>query len=209
MLSPEGSLEGELSKWLDAARAGSSEAIGQVLEGCRQYLLLVANEELDTALAVKVAPSDLVQESLLKAHQKFAQFHGRHEADLLGWLRRILLNALADIGRQYHGSDKRALSREVSFGATPGRGLHTVLPVEDGSPSSLAVAREQDELLQRALGRLSRERQQVIRWRNYDRLSFEEIGGRLGRSAEAARKLWTRALRELQTLLEPPHAPDG
>jgi DNA-directed RNA polymerase specialized sigma24 family protein len=46
----------------------------------------------------------------------------------------------------------------------------------------------------------------VVRWRNDDRLPFEEIGRRLGSSEEAARKVWVRALEQLADLLEPPHA---
>ena len=34
-------------------------------------------------------PSDLVQETLLKAHQHFDQFQGQTEAELIAWLRRI------------------------------------------------------------------------------------------------------------------------
>src|SRR5438128_12586041 len=93
-----------------AARAGSTEALGQVLETCRQYLLLVANQQVPPELAAKLAPSDLVQETFLKAHREFAQFQGRTEAELLGWLRRILLNNLVSFSRQYEGTDKRRLA---------------------------------------------------------------------------------------------------
>jgi RNA polymerase sigma factor (sigma-70 family) len=58
------------------------------------------------------------------------------------------------------------------------------------------MAREQDEALERALAQLPESSGQVIRWRNYERCSFEEIGRRLGKSAEAARKVWVRAVRE-------------
>jgi len=47
----------------------------------------------------------------------------------------------------------------------------------------------------------------VIQWRNYDRASFEEIGQRLERSAEAARKLWVRAVELLQQELDATHDP--
>src|SRR5262245_20956863 len=78
------------------AREGSSEALGQLLEGCRQYLLLVANQQLDPGLRDKLGPSDLVQETFLDAQQDFRHFHGHTEPELLAWLRRILLNNLAD-----------------------------------------------------------------------------------------------------------------
>jgi hypothetical protein len=36
--------------WLAAARGGSREALGQLLEACRGYLLLIAQRELDPDL---------------------------------------------------------------------------------------------------------------------------------------------------------------
>jgi len=35
----------------------------RIFEGCRQYLLLIANQQVDAALGVKKAPSDLVQDT--------------------------------------------------------------------------------------------------------------------------------------------------
>ena len=189
-----------LKNWLASARSGSLEAEGQLPEGCRQYLLLIANQELDEALAVKIAPSDLVQETLLRAHKNFPRFEGRDEIALQGWLRRILLNAITDAGRHFQGAEKRDLTREIPLATS---GSSAPYAAHDESPSSLAVVFEQDALLQRALGQLTHEHRQIIHWRNYERLRFEEIGPKLGRSADAAQKLWTRALAKLQELLEP------
>src|SRR4029077_18908049 len=85
----------ELEEWLEAARAGSAEALGKVLEACRPYLLVIANEELDSDLKAKVGPSDVVQDSCAKAHEAFSRFEGRRRPELLAWLRQILLNELA------------------------------------------------------------------------------------------------------------------
>ena len=53
-----------------------------------------------------------------------------------------------------------------------------------------------------ALQGLSDEHRQVLRLRNWDGLSFAEIGGRLNRSEDAARKLWSRAVEKLQAKLD-------
>jgi RNA polymerase sigma factor (sigma-70 family) len=79
---------------------------------------------------------------------------------------------------------------------------HAEPPARNGSPSSVLAAREQDHALGQALEQLPEHYRQVIHWRNYERLEFEDIGRRLGRSAEAARKLWGRAIEQLQRLLE-------
>jgi RNA polymerase sigma-70 factor (ECF subfamily) len=189
---------GNIEELLGGARAGSSEALGELLEHCRQYLLLVANRQLDARLRGKVGPSDLVQEALLDAQRDFERFAGRSQEELLAWLRRILLNNLANVTRQYRTTGKRQVDREV-----PLEQLSVVPPAKQDSPSTEAIARERAEALERALGRLPEAAREVIQWRNYDRCSFEEIGRRLGRSAEAARKVWVRALEQLQSFLGP------
>src|SRR5262245_32059626 len=106
----------EVARRLTAARAGSREALGQALEACRGYLLTVAQRELDPLLQAKGGASDLVQQTLAEAVRDFARFDGNSEAALLQWLRRLLLNNLADFTRQYRQTGKRACGREVALG---------------------------------------------------------------------------------------------
>lgn len=203
-LSPANSYASdEVKRLLDSVRGGASEALGRLLEICRLYLLSVANQELPDDLQAKAGASDLVQETFLKAQQEFASFRGHNEGELRGWLRRILLNHLTDVTREYRDTDKREIWREVSLAVV------SLSPNEAQgdapSPCSQVIAEEQAEFLRRALGHLLEEARQVIHWRNYERCSFEEIGRRLGRSAEAARKVWSRALTELERHVETPH----
>jgi RNA polymerase sigma-70 factor (ECF subfamily) len=196
-----------VARWLDEARDGSRDALGQLWETCRQYLLLVANQELQQDLQAKVGPSDLVQDTFLEAQRDFARFHGRTEAELLAWLRRILLNNLANTNRSYRHTGKRAVDREVALPELLASGAQSEPPAPTTSPSSLLAARERDTALNAALERLPEHYRQVVLWRNFDRLEFEAIGERLGRSPEAARKLWVRAIEQLQQLLESEDAP--
>src|SRR5437870_8093656 len=92
------------AQWLAEARAGSPEALGQMLEACRGYLLLVAQRELAPDLRAKGGASDLVQETFLEAQRDFPRFSGRSEAELLAWLRRLLLNNLANFTRHYRAT---------------------------------------------------------------------------------------------------------
>src|SRR5436190_6551829 len=119
--------------WLPGARAGSPEALGQVLEACRGYLLVVAQRELAPDLRAKGGASDLVQETFLEAQRDFPQFHGDSEAELRAWLRRLLLNNLANFTRGYRGTGKRQVGREVALdagdsSATPGGALAADTP---------------------------------------------------------------------------------
>jgi RNA polymerase sigma-70 factor (ECF subfamily) len=194
-----------VERWIREAGGGSAEALGRLLELCRPYLTLVADQHLSPNLRAKVNPSDLVQDTCLEAHRDFARFTGTTEDDLLAWLRRILLNNLANVRRHYQGTEKRQVGREVALAEMPSAELIDGLGVEE-SPSGQAQARERDEELQSALARMPEATRQIIHWRNYERLTFEEIGRRLDKSAEAVRKTWARAIVELGKRLEPPRA---
>jgi len=195
----------QIESWLAAARQGSADALGRLLELCRPYLLKVAKENLDADLQAKLGASDVVQEAFLEAHRDFSCFHGWTEAEMLAWLRCILLHNLANMTRHYRQTGKCHVSREVNLGGVPLEDLAGPGSKEGKSPSSQAQARERDETLKRALARLPEEYQEIIRLRNYERLSFAEAGQRMGRSGEAARKLWGRAIDHLQRILESPN----
>jgi RNA polymerase sigma-70 factor (ECF subfamily) len=189
----------EVARWLGAARAGSSDALGAALEACRGYLLLIAEQELCTELRAKGGASDLVQETFLKAHRHFPRFRGTEEAELLRWLRRIMLNSLVDFQRQFAETEKRRTVREVAVEAADSTYQpRSPLPTSDPSPSAVVMERERDEQLHRVLARLPDDYRLSLRLRHEEELSFEEIGRRMNRSANAARKLWARALERLQ-----------
>jgi RNA polymerase sigma-70 factor (ECF subfamily) len=102
---------------LRLARAGSGQALGQLLELYRPYLTLLARLQIGRRLQGKVDPADLVQETFLRAHRDFAQFRGASEEALAGWLRQILAARLVDVVRHYCGTRRRdvRLERELAL----------------------------------------------------------------------------------------------
>jgi RNA polymerase sigma-70 factor (ECF subfamily) len=187
---------------LDAARAGSREALGRLLESCRGYLLIVANGELDVDLQAKEGASDRVQETFLEAQRDFGQFQGTSEAELLAWLRRLLLNNIANFTRRYRITGKRSVEREVALDERANQSLQAGLPAKTDSPSGQAVAKEQAVALAQALERLPDDYRQVLRLRFEEGRPFEEIATLMGRSANAVRKLFARAVERVQQEVE-------
>ena len=190
--------------WIRGARCGSAEAMGQALESCRAYLLLVANRELDDDLRAKGGPSDLVQETFLEAQRDFAHFGGQTAAELRAWLRQILLHNLANFARAYRATGKRQVTLEV----TPVAGGSTLAGLEPATgesslPERNALAAEEAEALEAALRRLPDDYRRVISCRHQQGLSFADIARRLDRSENATRKLWFRAVERLKQELRP------
>src|SRR5438067_13788033 len=91
---------------------GPTPAPDPSLERCRDYLLLLARLQLDPGLRSVLDPSDVVQQTLLKAHAKRDQFRGGSEGELLAWLRTILAHHLADLARKHA---RRLQGRERSL----------------------------------------------------------------------------------------------
>jgi RNA polymerase sigma-70 factor (ECF subfamily) len=180
---------------LEQARTGCTQSLGELLERFRPFLYQAAEETLGARFRSKQAPSDLVQQSFLEAHRDFRSFQGSTEEELLRWLRQILQNNLVDFARRYQETAKRDLSREKKADST--EPLHAV-PARDPSPSQHASLQEQVVRLQSALAELDEEKQTVLRLRHHEQLTFAEIGRRIEKSEEAARKIWARAVDELR-----------
>lgn len=184
---------------LHSARNGSSQSLGHALEICRQYLLLVANRELDEQLKAKGGASDLVQETFYEAQRDFARFGGQSQDEMLAWLRRILLNNVANFRRHYLETEKRNPNIEIpihSDGSTSDAA--PPLACQQQSPSQWAIKKERMAALDSAMERLPDDQRQAIVLRNQQHLSFEEIGAQIGKTGDAARKLWARAVERLQ-----------
>lgn len=193
----------EFARLIHEARAGCIDSVGRLVECCRPYLMLVANRELDPAIRAKLGASDVVQETLLTVQKSIGQFEGTKENELLAWMRGILINDLRENRRKFRSSQKRQVDREISLSADsriekPGYEIEA----EDRSPRAEAVVNEEIDALRAAVRRLPEHYRQVVQMRNWQQLSFEEIAKELDRSAEAVRKLWSRAVVRLQQELE-------
>ena len=111
---PGNAYEDEWGHLIARAQAGSLEELGQLLETCRNYLLLVASSELPPELRAKGGASDLVQETFLAAQQHFPRFKGSTEREFLAWMRGILKHTSSHFRRGYQGTLRRGVKREVA-----------------------------------------------------------------------------------------------
>jgi RNA polymerase sigma-70 factor (ECF subfamily) len=169
------------------------QGLGPLLERYRPYLLAIAQQETPQQLAGKVGASDLVQDAIVKGYEQFQSFEGTSREQLACWLRQILLNHVRNVAKAY-GAEKRDVAREQPVNSRM---------VQKGgpSPSREFMSRERQESFQSALLRLPEELRRVIELRHRENLSFGEIGRLLAKSEDTARRLWARAIRQLQVEL--------
>lgn len=189
---------------IEAARRGRQDARARLLERYRNYLGLLARTCLARRLQAKIDSSDMVQEAFLKAHARFGQFLGGTDAELAAWLRRILANCMADAGRRYAQNEGRDIEREKSLEDQldrSSRALARFLHDSGTTPSGGAARGELSVAVADALARVEPDHREVIILRNFHDLEWSEIGRRMGRSPDAARKLWARALTQLRPLM--------
>jgi RNA polymerase sigma-70 factor, ECF subfamily len=186
-----------ISAMLDAARNGSTQEFAALFEHFRPYLLLIANEELESDLRAKAGASDLVQESFIDAQRGIANFQGTTAHELLAWLRQILLHNVTDFARRFREAAARRLAQEQALDGVD-EGLAKNLVADELSPSALASAGERAALLAAAIERLSDDQRRAVLLRYQENQSFEQIGVALQRSTDAARKLWFRAIENLR-----------
>jgi RNA polymerase sigma-70 factor (ECF subfamily) len=191
-----------IERMLEGARGGDRSQLGHLFEACRSYLGVLARAQVEPWLQAKVDASDIVQETLLEAHRDFGRFHGKTAAEWLAWLREILSHNAADYVRRYGTTEKRQARREVSLGARPDgsdASSFACEPADPGaSPSQQAICHERELHLANALAKLAPDYQEVIMLRNLQRLPFDEVARRMGRSRPAVQMLWMRAVRKLQ-----------
>jgi RNA polymerase sigma-70 factor (ECF subfamily) len=183
--------------------AGDGQGREWSLERYREYLLLLARLQLDSRLQSKLDASDLVQQALLQAYQKIEQFRGKHEAELIAWLRTILAHTAANELCKFRQA-KRAVTLERSIEDAIEQSsarLEIWLAADQDSPSEVAAGHEQSLRLAAALAKLPDDQRTAIELHHLKELSVEEIATQLGRTQAAVAGLLRRGVQKLRELL--------
>ena len=192
-----------LESLLQRARDGDRDAMNELFESCRAYVGFLARSHVESWIQAKVDSSDLIQQTLMEAHQGFPNFSGQTEGEWIAWLKQILKHNATDFVRRF-GAAKRRVTLEVAISNGNDSTYFRAAPeLSSGgeSPSQVMVRREQEIEISEALATLPDAYQEVIVLRNIQRLPFDEIAERMERSRPATQMLWMRALKKLQAQL--------
>jgi RNA polymerase sigma-70 factor (ECF subfamily) len=172
------------------------------VEQYREYLLVLARLHRDVLVKARVDPSDIVQMTLLKAHQRRDQFRGNSGREQAGWMRQILTNTMIDAVRKARSG---AVLQEQSLEAAleqSSRRLEALLEDRRSSTGGPADRHESLAGLARALCELPDDQRSALELRYLQGLSIGEISQRMERSPGSVGGLLQRGLRRLRELLQ-------
>jgi RNA polymerase sigma-70 factor (ECF subfamily) len=180
--------------------ARAADEPGLALERFRDYLRLLARLHLDARLRGKLDPSDIVQQTLLKAHQAEDQFRGHSPAERAAWLRQILANTLANAVRDLARAKRDvALERSLEASLTESSSrLEAWLVADQSSPSQRVERNEQLLRLAEALAGLPDVQREVLVLRHCQGWALADIATHLGRTRASVASLLRRGLAQLR-----------
>ena len=182
-----------------------SDSFDQRLLKHQSFLRLLACAEIMPSLRRRIEPSDIVQQTLLEAHQTRDQFRGDSDPEMAQWLRRILQHNIVDSLRALQ-AQKRDIAREQLLVNQPGdfdktsQRLDRLLATYS-SPSQNAIQSEQLLLLSESIFQLPGDQREAVIQHHLKGLKLAEMSAQWGRSEAAIAGLLQRGLRKLRTLM--------
>lgn len=185
---------------------GETVAISRLLDRHRRRLRRMVVVRMDPRLAVRVDPSDVVQETLIEALRRLPAYVTDRPIPFYPWLRQIAWNRLVDLHRRHILAETRAVDREVSFDlplsdVSVQQLAHRFLSREP-APAARIVREELQRRVREAIAQLAPEFREVLILRHLEQLGVAEIAGVLGVAEGTVKSRHFRALAQMRALLD-------
>jgi RNA polymerase sigma-70 factor (ECF subfamily) len=164
---------------------------------------MLARLQFDEVLQTKLDESDIVQQTLLEAHQSLTNFRGKSDREIAAWLQRILARNMADEIRKYRRG-KRDVRLEASLNASLNAStarLERWLACEGATPSQCAIANERIVALAAALVELPDDQRRAVELHHLQGLPSAAVAVHLDRTEIAVAGLLRRGLKRLRELM--------
>ncbi len=188
------------------ARSGDIASLGTLLQRYRNYLQLLVSAQLRSSVGRRVGESDIVQEAMLAAHRDFADFRGQTPGEFAGWLRTILARTLLREIDRHVKAEKRDVRREISLDSLNSNlssscvQVASLIAAKQDSPSEIVSNEEQTAKIATLISLLPKDYQTVVMLRNFGGMRFDDVATEMGRTSQAVRLLWLRAIKRLRKL---------
>jgi RNA polymerase sigma-70 factor (ECF subfamily) len=182
---------------VQAARQSNTQALGELTERYRGYLICYVDQRLRSHLRRRYDAADIAQDVLVRALHGFGNFQGTTEHEFSAWIRTILHNQLTDLCRK-----KQIPLAAVALPAANEETSVAWDPAASSTSPSRQVARgERALLLCAAVQRLPEKERLAVQMRHLEGLSLDAICEQLECSYQAAAKHIHHGLKRLRAEL--------
>lgn len=178
---------------LEAARQGERKAVEELFARLYPELLQAVRFRLGAKLRDRLDSLDVAQSVYLEAYRDLDGFKG--SGSFRGWILKILENKIRDLA-DFHRAQKRDVRRDAALSGIE------VAHQASSTPSRKLMADEARSALEQAMDGLTDEHRDVIIFRHYLEMSWQEVGKQMGRSESAAKMLFQRAMGKLKGLYD-------
>ena len=186
-----------LQRWYEGDKVALDRLLAENLEWMRAYLRKHAPVELRS----RFDSVDLVQDGALQLLKNGPRFAPENRAQFRALLAKVLLNVVCDRLDQIHAAKRNAQGEQP----LPSQGVSRVVDRDRAptQPDEAASREEKRAWVRLALDLVKPEERDVIKLRELEELSFEEIAQRLGLASEdAARMRFNRAISSLALCIQ-------
>jgi RNA polymerase sigma-70 factor (ECF subfamily) len=203
-------LDNETQSLIISAKLGNEEALNKLFARYQSRILRIVRLRLSQSFRIKLRlqSMDIVQEVFMYALQHLKDFEPKSQGHFLNWLSKKVEHSICDRLDYVSRIKREAAGGEISID-------QDVMPEPDNSqihvefedknsptPSQFAVKQEREQLIDSVLDLLDPEEKEIIIYRDLEELTFPEIGEKLNKSEEAARKQYCRAFKKVIDLAE-------
>ncbi len=180
----------ETTELVRRAKGGDSAALRGLLDRYSPRLQERIRSMLGPRARRRAESSDFLQEVFVEILEGFDRFAPRDDEAFMRWAAQIARNTIRDEARR---PGERAVD------------LHAERDPERGgtrdTPSNISMGKERAERVRAVLETMPDDLATVIRLRDFEGLSYAEVGRRMDRTENAAQLLHARALAQLGGLL--------
>lgn len=199
----------ETQQLLDLAQAGDAASRNQLLERHREALRRMVGLRMDQALHRRVDASDIVQDVLMEADARLADYLQAAKMPFHAWLRHLAKDRMIDVHRRHRGAARRSMDREQALPQADAAGesapdLANFAVDRQMTPAAAATHHELEVRFKQALEKLDETEQEIVLMRHFEQMSNQQAAEALELSEPAASMRYLRAMRRLRGMLEEP-----
>jgi RNA polymerase sigma-70 factor (ECF subfamily) len=191
----------ETRNLLQQVRAGDRQAFEELFTRHLAEVRQFVEARMDAKVRARLDPSDIVQETQMEVFRRLGDYLDRQPMPFRIWLRKTAYERLLMARRQHLDAQQRAVCREAPRANRSSQLLANRLVSPGTTPSQKLQRAELVRRVRRALEQMADADREILLMRNFDELSYEEVGFILEIEPAAARKRHGRALLRLHKLL--------